>query len=321
MVNAGNIPPKLKDRGQWVLWKWEQIANKATGELKWTKPPHQPNWAKAESDNPNTWVTFDQALEAYAQGEFSGIGYVVTVTAEPHDDHPGTIDDGIAGVDLDHVVDVTGAIAPWAQNIVNRLASYTEISPSGDGLRIFVMATLPPKDRKIRDFECYESGRYLTVTGNHLPGTPMTIEHRQDELTAIHTEMFADRNKPRGSKVKVPAGPPTDLADDALLEVAFAAKNGDKVRRLYEGDISDHGSHSEADLALCSHLTFYAGPDATKIDRLFRGSDLYRAKWDEPRGAQTYGQGTIAYAIKGATDFYCPDRRRNVGRVTVSVFL
>ena len=56
-------------------------------------------------------------------------------------------------------------------SILDRLNSYAEISPSGTGLRIFWFAKLPPKDRKLGGFECYESGRYLTVTGNHLPGT------------------------------------------------------------------------------------------------------------------------------------------------------
>ena len=66
------------------------------------------------------------------------------------------VDDGIAGVDLDHVFDPeTGAIEFCAQSIVDRLNSYTEISPSGEGLRIFVYAKLPPKDRRIAHFECY----------------------------------------------------------------------------------------------------------------------------------------------------------------------
>ena len=304
-VNFDNIPVELQGRPQWVLWRWEERPDRATGELKWTKPPYQPNGISAESDNPTTWVRFAEAKAAYERGGFSGPGYVVTVDAEATDEHPGTQDDGITGVDLDHVVDPkTGKIDPRAQSIVDRLNSYAEISPSGTGLRIFVYAKLPPKDRKIANFECYESGRYLTITGNHLSGTPFTIEHRHEEMTAIHAEMFAERNKKRSKQSPPPKAAPVDLEDDALLEVAFDAKNGEAVRWLYHGDPGQYGSRSEADLALCSHLAFYTAGDPARMDRMFRASDLYRPKWDDRRGAQTYGEMTISKALDGATEYY-----------------
>ena len=304
-VNFGNIPSELQGWPQWVLWRCEERPDSATGELKWTKPPYQPNGISAESDNPNTWVSFAEAKASYERGGFSGIGYVVTVDAEATADRSAMVGDGITGIDLDHVVaSKTGTIEPWAQSIVDRLNSYTEISPSGTGLRIFVYAKLPPKDRKIANFECYESGRYLTITGNHLPGTPLTIEHRHEKMTAVHTEMFSERNKTRPTKVNVPSGPPTDLADDALLQVAFAAKNGDAVSELYYGGLGKHSSASEADLALCNHLAFYTGGDAARIDRMFRASDRMRYKWDSPRGNETWGAQTIAMAIESQTEVH-----------------
>ena len=216
-LNVDNIPAKLRAILQWVLWKWEQRPDKTTGELKWTKPPYQRNGKNAESDNPQTWVSFDEAVAAYQEGDFAGIGYVITVDKKADDGNLITVDDGIASVDLDHCVNPeTKVIEPWARDIVDRLASYTEISPSGTGLRIFVYAKLPPKDRKIGNFECYESGRYLTVTGNHLSGTPLTIERRQDELTAIHIEVFAERNQRRTNQAgKLPHAAPVDLEDGA----------------------------------------------------------------------------------------------------------
>ena len=234
-VNFDNIPDELRARPQWVLWRWEQRADRTTGELKWTKPPYQPNGKSGETDNPNTWVSFEEARAAFQRGGFSGIGYVVTAGG------------GITGVDLDHVVDPeTGTIEPWTQSIVDRLNSYAEISPSGTGLRIFVFAKLPPKDRKVGNFECYESGRYMTVTGNHLPGTPATIEKRQNEMTAVHTEMFRERNKKPPKQGPPPEATPVDLDDDVLLEVAFRSKNGEAVRQLYHGDTAQYASPSEA---------------------------------------------------------------------------
>ena len=107
-----------------------------------------------------------------------------------------TSDNGFVGVDLDHVRDpTTGETQEWAQDIVDRLDSYTEISPSGTGLRIFVHGALPSEGRKKGDFECYESGRYLTVTGEHLEGTSWTIAERHEEIAAIHLEIFGQRNR------------------------------------------------------------------------------------------------------------------------------
>ena len=41
----------------------------------------------------------------------------------------------------------TGAIAPWAQRVIDRLNTYTEISPSGTGLHNIVALTRPlPED-------------------------------------------------------------------------------------------------------------------------------------------------------------------------------
>ena len=276
-VNFNAIPEELRSRPQWVLWRWVERPDKTTGELKWTKPPYQPNGISAKSNNPSTWVSFVEAKAAYESGGFSGIGYVVTADTEATDRHPALVDDGISGVDLDHVVDPeTGRIEPWAQSIVDDLNSYAEISPSGTGLRIFVFAKLPPKDRKVGNFECYESGRYMTVTGNHLPGTPATIEKRQNEMTAVHAEMFHERNKKPPKQGPPPEATPVDLDDDALLDVAFRSKNGPAVRQLYHGDTAQYVSPSEADLALCSYLAFYARGDAVRVDRMFRASKLWR---------------------------------------------
>jgi len=89
-----------------------------------------------------------------------------------------------------------------------------------------------------------------------------------------------------------------------LLEKALAAKNGDKLRRLMDGDTSEYGGDdSAADLALCSMLAFWAD-DTAQIDRIFRRSGLMRAKWDEKHGAGTYGERTIEKALAGRTEHY-----------------
>ena len=293
--NLTVIPQELRSLPQWVNWRWEQRMNPTTGELVWTKPPYQTNGQHAESDNPATWTTFEKALAAYESGKFDGIGFVVTDK------------DPFSGVDLDHCVNAeTRAVEEWAMKIVRQLDSYTEISPSGTGLRIFIRAKLPPKDRKIGNFECYEWGRYLTTTGDHVPGTPFAIEQRQVEMDQVHTEVFAERNsrKTNSNSNGQSSHVTPILVDDDFLNKAFAAKNGNAIWRLFHGDITGYGSQSEADLALCSHLGFYTGPDPGKLDRLFRGSDLFRPKWDDQHGSSTYGAMTISKALDGGREFY-----------------
>ena len=93
---------------------------------------------------------------------------------------------------------------------------------------------------------------------------------------------------------------PLRLDAAAILARARAASNGGKFIALYDhGDLGGHGGdHSAADLALVNMLDFYCNGDARLIDELFRGSELFRDKWDEKHYADgtTYGQGTMATA-------------------------
>src|SRR5207244_2269479 len=141
---------------------------------------------------------------------------------------PGIVlGDGLVGVDLDHCRDPeTGAIEPWALAIVKELASYTEASPSRTGVHVLAHGTLPPGGRRKGRVEMYAEGRYFTVTGQHLAGTPTTIEERTVALAALHARIFgtnghSQRHAPR------PVGPGMLEHDDAtLLKRAHAARNG-----------------------------------------------------------------------------------------------
>lgn len=107
---------------------------------------------------------------------------------------------------------------------------------------------------------------------------------------------------------------PVSLEDSELLE---KAKENDKFRRLWNGSTSGYPSQSEADLALCAKLAFWTGGDKRRIDSLFRKSGLMRDKWDEQRGAETYGELTIKKALRGQSDFYDPEKGRTDGGATV----
>jgi putative DNA primase/helicase len=247
----------------------------------------------ASSTNPKTWSTFDQAVTAYTTvNGYDGIGLTLTP------------DTGLVGIDLDHCRNPdSGDIAAWTQDISGRMQAYTEVSPSGEGLRLFAKATLPPQGRKKADIEMYNTGRYFTVTGCHLEGTPLTIESRQAEVDALHREVWPEHYEPRRSPVSISPegnGATFTLSDDEIIVKTSSARNGDRFNNLlWYGDWKGrYPSQSEADMALCGHLAFWTRKNAEQMDRLLRQSGLHREKWDELRGEQTYGKQTIAEALR-----------------------
>ena len=157
-----NIPQELKDLHQWVCHK----ANKTPCDPK--------TGTAASSTDSRTWGSFNDASNVCLNGRgFTGVGFVFTVN------------DPYVGIDLDHCVNA-GVIEEWAQRVINTLGSYTEISPSGTGVHIFVKATLPKGARNRKgNVEIYSQGRYFCTTGDHVPETPLTINSRQEELLKL----------------------------------------------------------------------------------------------------------------------------------------
>jgi Protein of unknown function (DUF3987) len=286
-VDIAMIPSELVPYRQWVVWKWGERDGKPT------KLPHIPaTGALASVTNPDQWDNFERTIAALNNGGgFDGIGFVLTST------------DPFVGVDLDKCrAPETGAIEPWAREIVDDLKSYTEVTPSGAGLRIFVQGTLPPGGRRKNHLEIYDSARYLTVTGQHLAGTPRTIERREAELLALHRGIFGEP----AVTTSIRAAEPVGLEDHEVLDRARHAANGDKFSQLWDGLLGPDADHSAADLALCNMLAFWTGRDAARMNNLFRLSGLMRPKWNERHGARTYGEMTIAKAIDSCAETYTP---------------
>ncbi len=93
------------------------------------------------------------------------------------------------GIDLDHSVQ-RGTLLPWAKDIVAAMDTYGEYSPSwnkaeGTGGVHLLVAGKPPGSKKVGNIEVYGEKHYLTITTNHLPGTPATINSRQEALDAL----------------------------------------------------------------------------------------------------------------------------------------
>jgi putative DNA primase/helicase len=294
--NLEKIPAELKAIPQWVVWRLEDREGKPT------KIPYNPASPKqkAKADVPHTWANFETAVKVSKSDGFNGVGYEFSKSC-PY-----------AGVDLDHCRNpVTGEIEAWAEEIISKLNSYAEISPSGEGVHILVKGKLRTGARRRKGkVEMYDHGRYFTVTGHPLEGTPTTIEDRESELEGLHGKIFGKPSEKinQGQSRSTKSEKKTEESDKELIDRISKSRNGNKFNDLWRGDIEyltnnyPYPSASEADLALCSILAFWTGKDAERIDRLFRRSGLMRAKWDEYRGDRTYSEITIAEAIAGTTE-------------------
>ncbi len=295
LISEG-IPGELKSEDQWVVWCWEKRAS------KWTKVPvNAASGARASSTDSSTWSAFEEAIRYTRKNLLPGVGFVFTGSS-------------FAGADLDGCRDPeTGRLEEWARAIVAELDSYTEASPSGTGVKVFVRGVLPAGRKRKGRIEMYDSGRFFTVTGHSLHEAPAGVMERSGQLAALHQRVFG----PAPEEARAQAPPRSAewsgsaLGDEELLRRARAAANGEKFARLWAGDTGgyadgDNEGRSEADLALCSLLAFWAGPDESRIDALFRQSELMRPKWDERHygDGRTYGQGTIGHALAGRSEFW-----------------
>jgi hypothetical protein len=291
-VDPVGIPARMKETRRFVVWKFER------DDGRWTKILYNPaTHRKAASTDPNSWTDFETAWGVYATGRYDGLGFV--------------LGDGWAGVDLDDCrKPETGELLPWATGFVNDLDSYTEISPSGSGVKIFLLGKLPAnKGKKADPVELYDHGRYFCLTGNPVDNH-LSVNERQEALETFYRQIEDRERELKPSKNGSHKSPATngvhfELADQAIINLASRAKNAAKFKRLWAGDTGDHaGDDSRADSALCCILSFFTR-DAAQIDRLFRQSGLFREKWERP----DYSQGTIARALELVTESYRPSRQ------------
>ena len=261
-----SIPGELHSRRQWIFHR-----NKRPFGID--SFPISPT-----SDDSDKQFDLDLVLSILWAERFDGVGYVLD-KADPH-----------CVIDLDHCVDAeTGEIDESARQTINELDSYTEFSPSGDGVHIWVKASLDGKTGNKRgDFEIYDRKRYMTVTGNPIPDSPTEINERQSEVDVIHERVFGTPEE-----TETQSRPALNLDDHDVIE---RCQSYEDFSQLFDGDWSGHASQSEADFRLCCILAEVCGDHPEQIERIFRESNLMRPKWDT--GSYTYGRRTVDSAIR-----------------------
>lgn len=201
--NSEKIPQALKANARWAPWK--AVFNEKRN--KFDKIPHQavaPFYGLSTA-KPERWYTYEAALKAFLDNPelFAGVGYVMT---KPH---------GVVGIDLDDCVH-DNTIDDWAQQVIDSLASYTELSPSGTGLRILVTGEIGS------DWTNHEVGievygghepRFLTVTGQRLKvSVPEVAAPAPDALAGLEQAYAKVKITATVISLQLP-----EIIDEALL--------------------------------------------------------------------------------------------------------
>src|SRR6516164_6941216 len=213
------LEPQTKEL-RWLLWRWAKGSNG-----KPTKPPFRADnpTVYAESDNPQTWAPCAVALQAYERGLADGIGYALKKSA-------------IAAIDCDDCRDpVTGALAPWAQRLLDCCNTYAEVTPSKRGIRIIGKAGGAELHRKLPapdggSVEVFrDATRYITVSGETL--TP-DVE-QLGNIDALCDQVVAEFDK-KNPPPQQPASNGDGRSLEDLIENGCGTSfGGDKSRAVW----------------------------------------------------------------------------------------
>ncbi len=277
---VANIPNEIRQLRRWVCWRW----NRNRG--KWTKVPVRPDGTPASSTTETTWSTFDDCVRAFeSRLEFAGIGFV--------------LGGGYAGVDLDSVYDPHFDEADSiVHEVTERLDSYTEISPSGCGLKILVRGSLPRGRRQSAsestyDVECYDTGRYFTITGQRWPDTPPEIHERSEALAWFHRAYVAGPT----NRQKL-----SDFSFDDYVHDQDTRKAAEAIEHIPAGyaDIYEDwvrvgmAAKKVGDTLLDNWIAWSSKASAEK----FQGPEDCRAKWNQLPSDPEVGLGTLIHLAK-----------------------
>jgi archaellum biogenesis ATPase FlaH len=261
------VPAALRERPQWILWYTGERDGKPT-KIPLSVVTGEP----AKSNDPATWTTFEASVDAYDPGRHSGIGYVFTA------------DDPFCGIDLDGCRDPkTGRIAEWAREIIVRLDSYTEVSPSGTGVKVFVRGVSPLDRGRKHDLEgepavcdkapaveVYDRLRYFAVTGLKMKvGQPEPAD-RTDVLAWLKGRFWPDE------ETRPPDAPPVDFhSPEAILGRAR------KYLAKLPAAVSGQSGHNATFHAACVLVLGFDLPEPDALGLMFEFNERCQPPWNE----------------------------------------
>ncbi|WP_367009435.1 phage/plasmid primase, P4 family [Staphylococcus capitis] len=288
-----NIPDELKQLNNWCVWKFEKRNGKRT------KIPFNAETGEfAKSNDKSTWSSYETVVNAKG---VDGIGFFF----EPP----------YLGIDIDDIDDDLHRFKQGDKldNIVSEFneafKSYTEVSPSGNGLHIIVKGKIPGTRRRKGNIEMYDSGRFFTMTGKSIGKYKDVTEVSKQVFKTIYDKYLPDNTVqyPTTNNYQQNIH---NLSEIDVINEIYKSKQAKLFDDLMKGNYEPYyTSHSEADMALANILAFWCAKDYSQMDSIFRQSNLYRDKWDEKRKNSTYGEQTLFKAINETNNIYTPKQQ------------
>ncbi len=278
--------PLIKKFGKekrWVSWK---LVNKDGGP---TKIPVSLKGSLASSTDSSTWSSYDEITKKH-----KNVGIVFTP------------DQTLLGIDIDKCL-VDNKIVHEQKEIIADLIlesdTYTEISPSGTGLHIFLEISdggIELSSHKKAPFEIYSSGRYFTVTLNTYGESKPVRKVTQEEANRLLSIIGYPWSK---VEVSLSSPSPVSLDDSEVLRRMFTSKNGKQIESTYNGNtLKFNSDESLADASLLSHLAFWTGKNPDQMERLWLESPL--GKREKTQKRKDYRTRSITNAISKCAKIY-----------------
>lgn len=141
------VPQELQEENGWLLWKGQ---TQPDGKIK--KMPFMIDNTSIGWQNSNN--TLEQVLTEFEKGKYTGVGIMPRFP--------------FVAIDIDNCFEEDGHYSPLAKEVMDLMDSYSERSPSGKGLRIFVKTSRPIESMKKNEIglELFATTGWVTVTGN-----------------------------------------------------------------------------------------------------------------------------------------------------------
>lgn len=259
-MNPNNIPKALKDKGLWCVWRYEERDGKPT------KVPYNPQTGnRARPNEKQDFSGFETALNAFERGGFDGLGIGIFPP--------------LAAVDIDHCAE-SGKLTDMAAEIIERIGSYTEYSPSGKGVHI--VFTVPDGfnydketfyiNNRALGLEVYVAGctyKFITITGDIIGGDLTNGGNVLDDICRKYMMRKQPMQTARGQASPYP--PPADDWFDTALK--------------YDPHLSDYwngffstDNESEKDASLMSRLMYWTNNNAEIAINYFMRSPFVQQK-------------------------------------------
>ena len=290
------VPDEMKARPNWVVVKTWWNAEKG----KYNKRPVNCNSDKgeyAESDNPETWTTFDNALKYLKEKGGTTVAYALDGK------------DNISCIDLDRCYDENGQPSALAKEVLSKCGkTYAEKSVSGNGLHIFGKTSGMDirTFSKDGDLEFYQKEHFIAMTGDGA-GYSRLESFDTPEMKGLLSRKCEKREEWKG--VCKGVNGLSTMTDRDVVEKASNAKNGDKFKRLYAGEDLQN-NHSNSDMSLMNLLAYWCNRDKEQMLRIFATSGLFR-----PNKSPDYYEGTAIKALRSmpVKSTYTPTVPKNTG--------